>query len=101
MDDAMVRLEDKHSLAEFQQQTDHLLRELRETGRPALLTVDGKPELVVQSAEGYQKLLELVDRLETIEAVRRGIESVNRGGASPAAEVFERIRRRAESEPGR
>jgi hypothetical protein len=71
-----------------------LVRKLQETGQPAVLTIDGQVELVVQDATSYQMLLELVDRLDTIEAIREGIESVERGEGRPAEEVFEEIRRK-------
>ena len=47
------------------------MQQLRETGRPVVLTINGKAELVVQEAQSYQKLLDLIDRLETIEGVKR------------------------------
>jgi prevent-host-death family protein len=46
------------SLSDFQRNTrDHIAR-LKETGSPAVLTVKGQAEVVVQSAEAYQKLVE-------------------------------------------
>jgi hypothetical protein len=33
----------------------------------------------VQDAESYQRMIELLDRAETIEAVREGLESVRQG----------------------
>jgi predicted transcriptional regulator len=74
--------------------TVQLLRQLKEAGESIVLTVNGTAELVVQDATSYEKLLELVDRLETIEAIREGIASVDRGEGRPAEEVFEEIRRR-------
>jgi len=40
-----------------------------------VLTINGKAELVVQDAKSPQRFLELVDRQETIEAIREGIMS--------------------------
>ena len=37
-----------------------------------VLTVNGKAEIVVQDAESYQRMLELLDRAETVEALREG-----------------------------
>ena len=54
-----------------------------------VLTVNGKAELIVQDAKSYQKLLELIDRAEAIEGIRRDLESMKRGAGRPAAEVFE------------
>lgn len=70
------------------------MQQMKETGQPIVLTVNGKAELVVQDAESYQKLLELVDRLETIAAIREGWEDMKNGRTRPAEEVFEEIRRK-------
>jgi hypothetical protein len=40
----------------------------------------------------YEKLVELLDRLETIEAIRNGLEEMKAGKGRPATEVLERIR---------
>ena len=53
----MVHLEDIHSLTDFQRNTKEHIQRLKETGRPEVLTVNGKAEIVVQDAASYQKLL--------------------------------------------
>jgi PHD/YefM family antitoxin component YafN of YafNO toxin-antitoxin module len=55
------------------------LRRLKETGEPIMLTINGKAELVVQDTQSYLKLLELVDRLETLEGIRAGLEDMEAG----------------------
>jgi len=40
---------------------------------------DGTRLIVVQDAASYQRMLDLIDRAETIEDVRGGIESVREG----------------------
>ena len=49
-----------------------------------VLTVNGKAELVVQDAASYQKLLEAQERMEAIEGIRRGLESMKRNAGKPA-----------------
>ena len=78
--------QDIQSLSHFKRNTPDLLQQLRETGRPVVLTINGKAELVVQEAQSYQRLLELVDRLETIEGVRQGLQDVNEGKTKPLAQ---------------
>lgn len=84
--------EDIQSLSTFKRNTSELVKQLKDTGRPIVLTVNGKAELVVQDATSYQRLLELVDRLETIEAVQEGLTSIERGEGTPVDEVFARLR---------
>ncbi|MDH4066864.1 MAG: type II toxin-antitoxin system Phd/YefM family antitoxin [Acidobacteriota bacterium] len=82
---------DIRSLSDFKRNTVELLDRLRETGHPLVLTVNGKAELVVQDAAAYQALL---DRVETIEGLRRGLADVKAGRTKPAKQVFGRLRRK-------
>jgi prevent-host-death family protein len=90
----MVHQEDIHSLTDFQRNTKEHIQRLKETGRPEVLTVNGKAEIVVQDAASYQKLLELIDRVEAIEGIQKGLESMQRGEGKPAQEVFTRLRKK-------
>jgi len=49
------------SLTDFHRNPKVHLRRLRRTGRPELLTINGKAEVVVQSAAAYQRLLDLLE----------------------------------------
>ena len=82
---------DIRSLSDFKRNTSELLERLKSTGSPLVLTINGKAEIVVQDAAAYQ---ELVDRLESIEGIRRGLGDVKAGRTKPAREVFDRLRRK-------
>ena len=75
----MIGLKDIESLTAFKRNTNKYLKKIRKSGNPLVLTVNGKAEIVVQDAESYQRMLEVLDRAETIEALREGLESVRRG----------------------
>ena len=79
---------DIQSLSTFKRDTAKLVRQMKKTKAPVVLTVNGKAELVVQDAESYQKLLEAKDRMEAIAGIRRGLESMNRNAGKPAEEFF-------------
>jgi prevent-host-death family protein len=66
------------SLSEFKPNTTPLLRRMKETEKPLVLTVNGKAEIVVQDAAAYQKMLELIDHLETVTGIRKGLVAVER-----------------------
>jgi PHD/YefM family antitoxin component YafN of YafNO toxin-antitoxin module len=66
-------------LTDFKRNTPEVRERLRESGRPAVLTVDGRAELVVQDADAYQKLLDRIEELETIDAVREGVTAARDG----------------------
>lgn len=85
---------DIHSLSDFKRKTSQLMEQLRGTGRPVVLTVNGSAKLVVQDAEAYQKLLELAERAEALEGIRAGLEAFGRGEGVPALEAMEQIRKK-------
>jgi prevent-host-death family protein len=82
--------QDIRSLSEFKRETLVLLRQMKDTSRPLVLTVNGKAELVVQDAASYQRLLE---RLETIEGIRRGLRDVKAGRSKALDAAFSQIRK--------
>ena len=83
---------DIQPLTDFKRNTTELLRQMKETGEPIVLTINGRAELVVQDAASYQKLLELVDRLEAIAGVRKGLEESKRGEGQPIEDAVREIR---------
>jgi hypothetical protein len=70
----MFRDDEIHRLTEFQRKPERFVERLRRTQRPELLTVNGKPEVLIQHVEAYQRLLDSLDRAEAIVGVRRGLE---------------------------
>ena len=60
----MIRPEDIGSLTDFARNMKVHLKRLRRTGRPELLTVNGKAEVVVQNASAYQRLIESLEKLK-------------------------------------
>ncbi len=72
----MVHLTDIHSLTDFLRNVRAHLKHLKETGRPEILTINGKAAVVVQDAESYQRLLDLVEQAEAVEGIQRGLDDV-------------------------
>ena len=90
----MFHLDDIRSLSDFQRNAKEHIERLKETGRPEVLTVNGTAAVVVQDAQSYQKLMELLERAEAIEGIRRGLEDANEGRTKPAREAFDGIRKK-------
>lgn len=80
---------DIHSLSSFKRNTLEFIEQMKLTGEPVVLTVNGKAELVVQDAESYQKLLDALERLEAIAGIKQGLEDVE-AGRTVSMEDFER-----------
>lgn len=63
------------SLSTFKRNTTEIIAQIKETGNPLILTVNGKAELVVQDALSYQKLLDSLAQLKTIIEIKKGLEN--------------------------
>ena len=87
----MIDLANIFSLTDFQKQTRKHLRRLKKTGQPQVLTLNGHAEIVVQSAKGYQELLERAELIDSARTVaRRAAASARRD--VPAEKVLAQIR---------
>lgn len=82
---------DIQSLSTFKRDTAKFVRQMKTTRAPVVLTVNGRAELVVQDADSYQELLEAKDRIEAIEGIKRGLESMRRNAGKPAEEFFDEL----------
>src|SRR5271169_2322393 len=85
---------DIHSLSAFKRNTPGLLKQMRESGRPVILTINGKAEMVVQDASAYQKLLDQLDELQTIEGIKRGLADVDAGRVTSVDDLEKELRRK-------
>lgn len=66
----MFRSDDIHPVTDFVRNHKRHYQHLRETGRPAVLTINGSPELVLQDVRAYERGVEEAER---IRAENRGL----------------------------
>jgi prevent-host-death family protein len=85
---------DIHSLTEFKKNTSEFLQQLKNTGEPIVLTINGKAELVVQDAASYQRLLDLAEEAKVVEGIRRGLEDIKAGRTISLDDFKEHIRKK-------
>jgi prevent-host-death family protein len=83
---------DIQPLTTFRNNSVKFMKRLKKTRRPIILTVNGKPEAVVQSAAEYQRLLDLAAQADPEEGLRQGLEDIAKGRTRPAREVFAKLR---------
>jgi hypothetical protein len=89
---AMLDLsKDIDSLSNFKRNTAQYVGRMKKTGRPVVLTINGKAELIVQDAASYQRLLDLVDRIESLEFLRQSLEDIDAGRTKPMREAIEAL----------
>ena len=82
----MIAIQDIRSLTDFQRNTKAHLRRLKSSGRPEVLTVNGKAELIVQDAAAFE------DMIDAIRGIQRGLDEMKAGKGEPAKIVLDRIR---------
>jgi prevent-host-death family protein len=85
---------DIRSLSDFKRNTTQLLEQMKETGNPVVLTINGKAEIVVQDATAYQKLLDERQEADALAGIRQGLEDVKHGRTKPARQALEQIRKK-------
>lgn len=86
--------EDIQPLTAFRNRSVEFMQQLKQTQRPMVLTVNGRPEVVVQDAAAYQRLLDLAAKADATEGMRQGKLDIEHGRTRPAREVLTQFRKR-------
>src|SRR5690349_6624309 len=76
------------SLSTFKRDSNKVMRQMKKTKEPVVLTVNGRAAIVVQDAEAYQRLLDLKERTEVIETLRQRLASRGRKKGRPLDDFF-------------
>ena len=82
----MIALQDIRSLTDFQRNTKAHLKRLKSPGRPVVLTVNGRAELIVQNAAAYE------ETLDAIRGIQRGLDAMKEGTGKPFRQALDEIR---------
>jgi PHD/YefM family antitoxin component YafN of YafNO toxin-antitoxin module len=91
----MINLsQDIQSLSTFKRNTNQLITQMKNTGHPIVLTINGKAELVIQDATSYQKLLDTIEELETIIGIKQGLEDIAQGRSRPVNQFIEEMQKK-------
>jgi prevent-host-death family protein len=88
----MVNVTDIHSLSEFQRNAKDLIGKVKASKSPLVLTINGRPAVVVQDAESYQAMVERIREMEDLAAIRDGLAQADAGDSQPASEVFAELK---------
>ncbi len=82
---------DIRPLTEFKRDTARFMSRLKETGRPTVLTVNGKPELVVMDAQAWQDVQDQIEYARTVASIRKGLDQARDGQGVEASSFFETL----------
>jgi prevent-host-death family protein len=80
----MILPSDIHTLDSFRRNPKQYVERLQSTGRPEVLTVEGKPSVVVQDAMAYQQQAE---KLAVLEALAESVKQADTGKVRDAREA--------------
>lgn len=83
--------EDIQPLAEFKRDTVNFISHLKETGRPAILTVNGRPAVVVMDAAAWQEDQDHVEYARSVAAIGKGLAQARAGQGVEASEFFDKL----------
>jgi len=84
--------QDIHSLTTFKRNSSGLMKHMKKTGRPLVLTINGKPEAVLLDPAAYQ---EVADQLDAVACIRRGLAQARKGEGREADDVLVELEREA------
>ena len=85
---------DIQSLSVFKRDTSKFLKQMKKTGQPIVLTVNGKAAAVVLDPDSYQEYLREKDYQETMASIRRGMTDAKAGRVTEAEEFFKEFERK-------
>jgi prevent-host-death family protein len=87
----MIDLREVRSVTEFQRNAREFVGRLKDSKTPLVLTVNGRAALVVQDAASYQELLNRIQELEAVAAIRIGFEDAENGNVQPARKALKKL----------
>jgi hypothetical protein len=87
----MLDITETHSLTDFNRNTREHVDRLKASGKPEVLTVNGKAEIVVQDAASYQELLVKAEFADAVKAIRAGMKAHSQGGGKSMRKAIEEI----------
>lgn len=79
----MFDLKQIRPVTDFNRNTKEHIKRLKKTGKPEVLTVNGQAQVVVQSAAGYQRLLDAAELANAVAGIRRGLAQAQGGEGRP------------------
>ncbi|MGD0760048.1 MAG: type II toxin-antitoxin system Phd/YefM family antitoxin [Candidatus Sulfotelmatobacter sp.] len=82
--------QDIHSFTTFKRNSSSLMKRMKKTGRPLVLTLNGKAEAVVLDPAAYQ---DIADHLDAVASIRRGLAQARRGAGRPAEDLLNELER--------
>ena len=84
----MILPTDIHTLDSFRRKTKQHVERLHSSGRPEVLTVNGKPAVVVQDAAAYERQIE---KISVLEALSESVKQADAGQVQDARKAVQKL----------
>jgi prevent-host-death family protein len=78
-------LEDIKTVSELKKQTNRIFQQLHKTGRPIIVTVNGKPDVILMDVEVFERKLKALNLAVLLNEAE---DDVRRGRIRPAREFI-------------
>jgi prevent-host-death family protein len=83
-----IQMDDIIPISDFVRNASEHAARIRKTKRAEILTQHGRPSLAVMPAEEYETLMGAKDYLDSVEAIRIGLQAAEDGELRPAEDVI-------------
>ncbi len=85
---------DIKSLSSFKQKTADIIRQVEDTKRPVVVTVNGEAKFVIQDAVSYQKTVDYVKSMTDTSKIAKALKEAEEGQCVPVEQVFSNIKKK-------
>lgn len=82
------RINEIYPISDFVRNASAHTARIHRTKRAEILTQHGRPSLAVMSAEDYERLFDAADYLDSVEAIKIGLEAAEAGHSKPVSEAI-------------
>jgi PHD/YefM family antitoxin component YafN of YafNO toxin-antitoxin module len=87
----MMDLRNVRPLSDFQRNAKGHVARLKQSGKPEVLTVNGRAQIVVQSAQSYQRLVEDAELARSLRVISKSLEQARAGKGRPMKEFLQEL----------
>jgi len=90
----MFQVKDIHPVSDFSRKPAEVIKRLKASKRPEILTVNGSSAVVIQDAQAYEEAMALIDSLKYITVAKKAFD---KGEGRPAKEAFADLKNRLQA----
>lgn len=82
------------SLSDFKQNSSEILNYIKKTHSPAVLTINGKAEVVLLDPASYQEMINKIMSFESAQKIKTALVEMENEEGIPAQKAFKKLRKK-------